>query len=91
MGKFNFLGKFVLFSVDGNNARTFPGANKKSERGQLNWQTLRKFEQLLLPLEELVENESRNASDGNGSQDQKAGEKHFKRKSHTLILPWSLR
>jgi hypothetical protein len=57
VSELNLLGKLVLLTVDGDDASAFPGSNQKRQWGQLNWQTLREFKQLLLPLEELVENE----------------------------------
>ena len=57
MGEFNLLRKLMFLTVDRDDAGSFPGSNQKSQRGQLDRQTLWEFKQLLLPLEELVENE----------------------------------
>ena len=57
MSELDLLRKLVLLAVDGDDAGAFPGSNQKRQWGQLDWQTLWEFKQLLLPLEELVENE----------------------------------
>jgi hypothetical protein len=52
-----------------NNSGAFPLTYKKGKRGQLQWQTLWKNEQLFLTLEQLVKHEGRNAGNRQRSQD----------------------
>jgi hypothetical protein len=64
MRKLYALAELVLFVVCDHDARPLPNANKERERGELNRQTLGEFEQLLLPLEELVDDEKGDCPDG---------------------------
>jgi hypothetical protein len=68
------VGAFGLVRDD---ARSGPFANQKGKRGQLKRQTFGKNEQLLLALEKLVENESRNGCNRKASNHQKAGEENL--------------
>jgi hypothetical protein len=52
-----------------NNSGAFPLTYKKGKRGQLQWQTLWKNEQLFLTLEQLVKHEGRYAGNRQRSQD----------------------
>jgi hypothetical protein len=47
-------------------AGALPGANQERQWRELNRQVVWENEQLLLALEKLVENQNRNASDGEG-------------------------